>query len=105
MANLPKALAQQVGKSRVAGGGNYIQHGDYVMSILRYFYQKIQDECVIVEISPAEAKKKVVFEGEKKIEEEPNPVASECSSTANFDGDGKLSAPANARAPVLAIFG
>lgn len=105
MAQLPKDMADDVGKSRVAGGGVYIQYGDYVMMVEKWFYQKIQDRCVILNIIPVEAKKKVVFEGDNKIEKDPNPVGQPCSSTANFDGAAKLSAPSNARAPVLGLFG
>lgn len=105
MANLPKALAQKVGESRVAGGGNYIQHGDYIMMIKKWHYQQIQDEVIILEVVPIESRKKVVYEGEKRVEIEPNPPGSEASSVANFSSEAKLSAPANSRAPVLGLFG
>jgi len=105
MANLPADMSQEVGKARTAGGGSFIQHGDYVWMIKRWFYQKIQDRCIILEVIAIEARKKVVYEGDKKVEDEPNEVGSEASDVANFDGDGKLSAPGNARAPVLALFG
>lgn len=105
VANLPKEMAEEVGKARVAGGGNYIQHGDYVMMVDRWFYQKIQDKCIIQELIPAEALKKVVYEGTKKVEQDPNPVGSACSATVNFDGAGKLSAQSNSRAPVIALYG
>lgn len=105
MAQLPRSLAEQVGSARVGGGGNYIQHGKYVLVIDDWRYQKIQDECIIIKTVVAEAHKVVVFEGDKKVEDEPNPVGSEASSVANFDGEAKLSAPANARAPILGLFG
>lgn len=105
MAELPDDLLEEVGKSRVGGGGNYIQHGDYTFMVLKWFYQKIQDKCIIVEYLVIESKKKVVMEGKLKVEDEPNAVGSTCSDTANFDGEGKLSAPANSRAPVLGIYG
>lgn len=105
MANLPREMADEVGKARVAGGGNYIQHGDYILMIKKWFYQQIQDRCIILEALVIEARKKVVYEGTKKIEQEPNAVGSECSSAANFDGPGKLSARANSRGPMLGLFG
>lgn len=105
MAHLPKEMADEVGKSRTSGGGNYIQHGNYIFMIDKWFYQKIQDRCIILENATVESKKKVVYEGQKKVEQEPNAVGSTCSATANFDGEGKLSAPSNARAPVLGLFG
>lgn len=105
MANLPADMAAEIGKARVAGGGNYIQHGDYVVMYDKWFYQKIQDRCVILEMIVAEAHKKVVMEGDKRVEQDPNPPGSSMSDTANFDGQGKLSAPANSRAPVLGLFG
>lgn len=105
MANLPKEMAEEVGKARVAGGGNYVQHGDYVMMIEKWFYQKVQDRCIIQELMPVESRKKVVYEGPKKIEQDPNPPGSTCSVTVNFDGKGKQSAQSNSRAPVLALFG
>ncbi len=105
MANLPRDLAEQVGKSRTAGGGNYIQHGNYILMIGRWFYQHIQDRCIILESKAIEAEKKIVYEGQNKVEQDPNAPGSDVSSTANFDGDGKLSAPANSRAPVLGLFG
>jgi hypothetical protein len=105
MAELPDDLLEEVGKSRVGGGGNYIQHGDYIFMINRWFYQKIQDRCIILENLVIESRKKAVMEGKNKVEDEPNPVGSTCSDTANFDGDGKLSAPANSRAPVLGLYG
>lgn len=105
MAGLPKEMADEVGRARVAGGGSYIQHGDYVMMIDRWFFQKIQDRCIIQELTPAEAIKKVVYEGAKKVEQDPNPPGSSCSAAVNFDGAGKLSAQSNSRAPVIALFG
>lgn len=105
MANLPPEMAEQVGKARTAGGGSYIQHGDYVMMVKKWFYQKIQDRCIILELVPVESRKKIVYEGQKAVEQDPNAPGSECSDTANFDGEGKLSAPGNSRAPVLALFG
>ena len=104
MANLPKEMADEVGKARSAGGGNYIQHGDYILMIDHWWYQKIQDRVIILESYVVESRKKVVFEGDKRVEDEPNTVGSKCSSTSNFDGAGKLSAPANSRAPMLALF-
>jgi hypothetical protein len=105
MAELPDDILEEVGKSRVGGGGNYIQHGDYIFMINRWFYQKIQDRVIVLENVVIEARKKVVLEGKNKVEDEPNAVGSTCSDTANFDGDGKLSAPANSRAPVLGLYG
>lgn len=105
MAQLPRDMAEEAGKARVSGGGNYLQHGDYVMMVDKWFYQKIQDRCVILNMMPIESKKKAVYEGQKLVEEEPNAPGSTCSDTANYDGEGKLSAPSNARAPVLGLFG
>lgn len=105
MAELPDDLLEEVGKARVGGGGNWIQHGDYTFMVLKWFYQKIQDRCIILEVLVIESRKKVVMEGKNKVEDDPNAVGSTCSDTANFDGDGKLSAPANSRAPVLGLYG
>lgn len=105
MPNLPASVAEELGKARTAGGGNWIQHGDYTLMIEKWYFQKIQDECIIVEFLVVESRKKVVYEGDKKIEVEPNAVGSEVSEVANFDGPGKLSAKANARAVALGLFG
>lgn len=105
MANLPKDMAEDAGKARSAGGGNYIQHGDLILMIKKWFYQKIQDRCIITEFLVVDSKKKTVYEGAKAVEQEPNAVGSECSETVNYDGPGKLSAPSNARAVVLGLFG
>jgi hypothetical protein len=105
MADLPSDLLDEVGKARVGGGGNYIQHGDYILMIDKWFYQKIQDRCIILECVVIESRKKIVYEGNTKVEQDPNAPGSSCSSTANFDGDAKLSAPANSRAPVLGLYG
>jgi hypothetical protein len=105
MAELPDDILEDVGKARVGGGGNYIQHGDYVLMIHRWFYQKIQDRVIVLEMVPIESRKKVVLEGKNKVEDEPNAPGSTCSDTANFDGDSKLSAPGNSRAPVLGLYG
>lgn len=104
MANLPSDLYSEIDKARVGGGGNYINHGTYVMMVDKWFFQKIQDRCVILEMIVAEARLNVVYEGDKKVEQEPNAVGSSASDTANFDGDGKLSAASNSRAPVLGLF-
>lgn len=103
--NLPSDMAAEVGKARSAGGGVYIVYGTYVFMIKKWFYQKIQDRCIILEAIVVEGRKKIVMEGDKQVDQEPNAFGSEVSSTANFDGDGKLSAPANARAPILGLFG
>lgn len=105
MAELPSDLLEDVGKARVGGGGNYIQHGDYILMINKWFFQKIQDRCIILECLVIEARKKIVYEGSKPVEQEPNKPGSSCSSTANFDSEAKLSAPANSRAPVLGLYG
>lgn len=105
MANLPVDMADEVGKSRVSGGGNYIQHGDYTFMVRKWFYQKIQDRCIILESVVVEARKKVVMENGKAMEYEPNTVGSDASNAVNFDGPGKLSAKGNSRAPVLGLFG
>lgn len=104
MSNLPSDLAEEVAKARTAGGGSYIQHGSYIFMIKKWFYQKIQDRCIILELITVDSQKKIVSEGSEQKEYEPNPFGSEVSSTANFDGDGKLSAPGNARAPILGLF-
>lgn len=105
MAQLPKHLADQAGKARAAGGGVFVQHGDYIMMIKRWFYQKIQDECIVLEMVAVESRKKIVYEGKNKVEVEPNEPGSDCSTVANFSGNSKMSAPANSRAPVLGLFG
>jgi hypothetical protein len=104
MANLPSDLFNEIDKARVGGGGNYINHGTYVMMVDKWFFQKIQDRCIILEMIVAEARPNIVYEGDKKVEQEPNVVGSSASDTANFDGDGKLSAAGNSRAPVLGLF-
>jgi hypothetical protein len=105
MAEMPDDLLEQIGKSRVSGGGNYIQHGDYITMIYKWHYQKIQDRCIHCEQLVVRAQKKIVMHGDQKVEQEPNQPGTVMTDTANFDGDGKLSAPANARAPLLALFG
>lgn len=106
MADLPDDLLEDVGKARVGGGGNYFVHGDYpIVMIDKWFYQKIQDRCIILETLVIESFKKIVYEGSKKVEEEPNAPGSTASSTANFDGNGAQSAASNSRAPVLGLYG
>jgi hypothetical protein len=73
--------------------------------VKNWFYQNIQNECIVLELVVVECRKKVVYEGKNKVEEDPNEPGSECSSVANFDGKGKLSAASNSRAPVLGLFG
>lgn len=104
MANIPSDMMAEIDKARVGGGGNFINHGDYVVMSDKHFFQKIQDRCIIFEMIVVEARPKVVYEGDKKVEQEPNVAGSTMSDTSNFDGDGKLSAPANSRAPVLGLF-
>lgn len=104
MAGIPQDMLAEVDKARVGGGGNYINHGDYVVLIDKWHYAKIQDRCIILEVIVAEARMKIIYEGDKKVEQEPNAAGSSMSDVANFDGDGKLSAPANSRAPVLGLF-
>lgn len=105
MSNVPGDVLNQVGNARVAGGGVYINHGDYVFAVKKWHFQQIQDRVIILELIPVEARKKKVFEGDKLVEQDPNEPGSECSSAANFDGASKQSAGSNSRAPVLALFG
>jgi site-specific DNA-methyltransferase (adenine-specific) len=105
MGNMPQDMLDDIGKARTAGGGNYIQHGNYILMINKWFYQKIQDRVIVLECLVVDAVKKIVYEGPKMVELEPNAVGSECSSAANFDSEAKLSAPANSRAPVLGLWG
>ncbi len=105
MANLPPELAQEVGRSRSAGGGTNIQHGDYIFMIRKCFFQKIQHACVITELMTIEAKAKRVFEGTKAVDHEPNPVGQDCSSVIDFDGKGAASAKNNVRDLVVGLFG
>jgi len=105
MSNLPSDMREEVGKARVAGGGSYIQHGDYIAMVKKWFYQKTQDRCIILESTVITAAPKTVYHGAEAINQTPNAPGSDFSDVANFDGDGKLSAPANSRAPVLGLFG
>jgi len=105
MSNLPQDMKEEVGKARVAGGGSYIQHGDYIAMVKKWFYQKTQDRCIILECTVVQAHAKTVYHGQEAINQTPNAPGSDFSDVANFDGDGKLSAPANSRAPVLGLFG
>ena len=105
MSNLPQDMKEEVGKARVAGGGSYIQHGDYIAMVKKWFYQKTQDRCIILESTVITAQAKTVYHGTEAINQTPNAPGSDFSDVANFDGDGKLSAPANSRAPVLGLFG
>lgn len=105
MANLPREYADEAGKARSAGGGVYINHGDYFLMFKKCTFQKVQDSCVINEFFTAQARKKIVMEGDKKIEEDPNPVGSDCSYVINYDGPGKQSAHANLRGLALGLFG
>jgi hypothetical protein len=105
MSNLPQDMKEEVGKARVAGGGSYIQHGDYIAMVKKWFYQKTQDRCIILESTVIESHAKTVYHGTEAINQTPNAPGSDFSDVANFDGDGKLSAPANSRAPVLGLFG
>jgi hypothetical protein len=107
MAGLPRALAQQVGDARVTGSGNYIQHGNYVFLIKKWFFMLSpqKEQCVIIEFAVVDAQKKTVHEGTKVITAEPNGIGSDCSEVVNWDGPGKLSAAGNSRAPVLGLFG
>lgn len=105
MAQLPDSWLQETVRAKTAGGGTWIQHGDYTFLITKFFFQKVQDECVIVEFLVVESKKKIVFENGKPVEQEPNAQGSECSEVINFSGPGKLSAPGNLRSVVLGLFG
>lgn len=107
MAGLPRDMAQQVGNARTTGGGNYIQHGNYIFLIKKWFFQLSpqKERCIIVEFLVIDAQGKTVFEGQKAINQIPNAIASDCSEVSNWDGAGKLSAPANSRAVVLGLFG
>jgi len=107
MAGLPRALAQQVGDARVTGSGNYIQHGNYIFLIKKWFFMLSpqKEQCVIIEFAVVDAQKKTVHEGTKVITVEPNGIGSDCSEVVNWDGPGKLSAAGNSRAPVLGLFG
>jgi len=105
MAHLPASLASKVAESKTASGGNWLQHGKYLLMIDSYKYQIINDEVIVTNFLAIKSEKKTVFEGQKAITQEPNPVGSTCSEIANFSGAGKLSAPSNARAVVLGLFG
>lgn len=105
MASLPRDLAEGAGKARPGGGGVYLRYGSGTLLIKKWFYQKLTDRCIITEFLVIESKAKVVMEGEKKVEQEPNAPASECSYTVNYDGLGKLSADGNSRDLVIGIFG
>lgn len=101
MSNLPKHLKSEVGKARVAGGGVYINHGTYVFMVDAWKYVKVVDECIIVELLVGQAREK----SDPKLPEPTNKPGTTCSEVANFDGAGKQSAGANARAVAEAMFG
>ncbi len=105
MASLPKDMAEAIGKAKTAGGGDYIQHGDYIFLIKKWFYQRVQDRCIIHELLVIDSHGKIVHEGTKSVQVEPNAIGSSPGYTVNFDGKGKLSADGNARAVVLGLFG
>jgi hypothetical protein len=105
MAQLPAELANRIASAQVTGGGNYIQHGDYVLMVRKWFFQKIQDECIITEFLVGDARKKTVFEGARAVDVDPNQEGADVSEPINFGGNGKLSAGSNAKAVVLGLFG
>lgn len=101
MGNLPKHLKAEVGKARVAGGGVYINHGTYVFMIDSWKFVKVVDECIVTELFVGQAREK----HDPKLPEPTNKPGTTCSEVANFDGAGKQSAGANARAVVAALYG
>ena len=105
MPQLPQEYADEIGKARTSGGGNYIQHGDYTLMILEWFYQQLQDRSIVCKLLVIEAKKKQVIENGKPKDEDPNEIGSDVSEVANLDGAGKLSAKGNSRAVALGLFG
>lgn len=107
MAGLPKDMAEEVGKSSSTGGGNYIRHGNFTFMIKKWFFllSPTKERCIIVELFVIDSVAKTVYHDQVAINEVPNAIGSDCSEVANFDGKGKQSAPGNARAVVLGLFG
>lgn len=105
MSNLPADILNEIAKARSTGGGSFINYGTYVFMIKKWFFQQVQDRCIVLDLVSIEAAKKVVYEGDKRVEVDPNAAGTDCSSLVNFDGKGKQSAPANSRGPVLGLFG
>lgn len=105
MANLPMSMAMEIGKARAAKGGNWLQHGYYTLMVTKWFFQKVQDSCIICELVVIEAKRNPVKQGSQIVDDDPNPVGSLVSEVANFDGPGKQSARGNARAVAIGLYG
>ena len=99
------SMAMEIGQARSSKGGTWLQHGNYTLMITKWFFQKIQDSCIICEFVVIESKRNPVRQGDQIVDLDPNPVGSLVSEVANFDGPGKLSARGNARAVAIGLYG
>jgi hypothetical protein len=94
-----REVFRKIANSRASGGGNQIKDGKYEFTVTKLLMEdKYTGCCFIAEllVDKAEA-------SEPNIE--PNAVGSTCSYVVNLDGSGKLSAPGNIKAFVLALLG
>ena len=106
MGQMPQEVRDRIAKARATTGGNNIQHGEYVLMLMKSSYEKMNSGwCHINEFVVVESKKVSVMEGDKVKDVEPNAVGSTCSSVINYDGKGKQSADGNSKAIVLGLFG
>ena len=94
-----RAVLAKIAEAQATGGGTAIRDGRYRFEILNLLLeQKYTGMCFIAELKVVNAEK--VFE-----DIEPNKPGTTCSYVVNLDGAGKLSAPGNIKAFVLALLG
>lgn len=94
-------------ETKSSGGGANIRHGRYVFMIDRWFVKEgFKGTTDIHELVVVEAEKNVVFEDDRKVEVEPNPVGSKCSAAFSWDGgEAAKMGPVNSTQFLFALFG
>lgn len=94
-----KSVFERIAESRASGGGTQITDGKYSFTIVNLLMEKkYTGTCFIAEllVNSSEA----IFD-----DVTPNKPGTRCSYVVNLDGAGKLSAPGNIKAFVLAVMG
>lgn len=94
-----RSVYEKIASSKSTGGGNLIRDGRYRFVVKSLILDsKNSGDCFIAEFEVVESEK--IFE-----DVEPNKPTSTCSYVVNLDGAGKLSAPGNIKAFILALLG
>ena len=103
---VPDSIKKKLAETTSKGGGAFLGYGMYLLMVKKwFFFQGYEGISDIHEFVILRAEKKIVQEGDKKVDREPNPVGSLASHVIAYHGNSKTMAEQKTTEFFLALFG